>query len=156
MDIHDKLVELSELREAAKLGGGIERIRRQHDNGKMTARERIEVLLDEGSFIETDTFIQGETSDTSTDSVVNVGEGVVTGYGSIHGRTVYLFSQDFTVVGGALGELHSRKICKVMDLALKNGAPVIGLNDSGGARIQEGVKALSAYGDIFYRNTLAS
>ncbi|GAB6154429.1 carboxyl transferase domain-containing protein [Desulfosporosinus burensis] len=156
MDIYDKLEELTALQEATKLGGGVERIRRQHDNGKMTARERIEVLLDEDSFIETDTFIQGEMTDFTKADVVNLGEGVVTGYGTIHGRLVYLFSQDFTVFGGALGELHSRKICKIMDLALKNGAPIIGINDSGGARIQEGVSALSAYGDIFYRNTLAS
>ncbi len=156
MDIQDRLMELTALHEATKLGGGADRIRRQHENGKMTARERIEVLLDEGSFIETDTFIKGEVTDFTKSNVVNVGEGVVTGYGTINGRIVFIFSQDFTVFGGALGELHSRKICKVMDLALKNGAPVIGLNDSGGARIQEGVSALSAYGDIFYRNTLAS
>ncbi|GAB6155118.1 carboxyl transferase domain-containing protein [Desulfosporosinus burensis] len=156
MDIYDKLRELTALQEATKLGGGVERIIRQHENGKMTARERIDVLLDVDSFIETDTFIKGEMTDFTKPDVVNVGEGVVTGYGTIHGRLVYLFSQDFTVFGGALGELHSRKICKIMDLALKNGAPVIGLNDSGGARIQEGVSALSAYGDIFYRNTLAS
>ena len=156
MDIYAKLRELTALHEATKQGGGIERINRQHANGKMTARERIDVLLDEDSFVETDTFIKGEMTDFTKSDVVNVGEGVVTGYGTIHGRLVYLFSQDFTVFGGALGELHSRKICKIMDLALKNGAPVIGLNDSGGARIQEGVSALSAYGDIFYRNTLAS
>ncbi|AFM40872.1 acetyl-CoA carboxylase, carboxyltransferase component (subunits alpha and beta) [Desulfosporosinus acidiphilus SJ4] len=156
MDIYAKLSELTALQEAAKLGGGIGRINRQHENGKMTARERIDHLLDAGSFIETDTFIKGEMTDFTKPDVVNVGEGVVTGYGTIHGRLVYVFSQDFTVFGGALGELHSRKICKIMDLALKNGAPVIGLNDSGGARIQEGVSALSAYGDIFYRNTLVS
>ncbi|HBW37200.1 acyl-CoA carboxylase subunit beta [Desulfosporosinus sp. BICA1-9] len=156
MDIYDKLRELTALQEATKLGGGVDRITRQHENGKMTARERIELLLDEDSFVETDTFIRGEMADFTKADVINLGEGVVTGYGTIHGRLVYLFSQDFTVFGGALGELHSRKICKIMDLALKNGAPVIGLNDSGGARIQEGVSALSAYGDIFYRNTLAS
>ncbi|AET68557.1 acetyl-CoA carboxylase, carboxyltransferase component (subunits alpha and beta) [Desulfosporosinus orientis DSM 765] len=156
MDIYAKLSELTALQEATKLGGGVGRIIRQHENGKMTARERIDVLLDVDSFIETDTFIKGEMTDFTKPDVVNVGEGVVTGYGTIHGRLVYIFSQDFTVFGGALGDLHSRKICKIMDLALKNGAPVIGLNDSGGARIQEGVSALSAYGDIFYRNTLAS
>ena len=156
MDIYDKLNELSALKEATELGGGAQRINKQHENGKMTARERIEVLLDDDSFIETDTFIRGEMSDFTKADVVNLGEGVVTGYGTINGRLVYLFSQDFTVFGGALGELHSRKICKIMDLALKSGAPVIGINDSGGARIQEGVTALSAYGDIFYRNTLAS
>jgi len=156
LDIYAKLRELTALQEATKLGGGIQRITRQHENGKMTARERIELLLDDDSFVETDTFIKGEMTDFTKPEVVNVGEGVVTGYGRIQGRLVYLFSQDFTVFGGALGELHSRKICKIMDLALKNGAPIIGLNDSGGARIQEGVSALSAYGDIFYRNTLAS
>lgn len=156
MDIKTKLRELTALQEATKLGGGIGRIKRQHEHGKLTARERIELLLDEGSFIETDIFMRGEMTDFTKPDVVNIGEGVVTGYGTIYGRLVYLFSQDFTVFGGALGELHSRKICKIMDLALKNGAPVIGLNDSGGARIQEGVSALSAYGDIFYRNTLAS
>lgn len=156
MNINDELKELASLREAFKRGGGAGRIKRQHDNGKLTARERIELLLDEGSFVETDTFIKGETGDFTKPDVENLGEGVVTGYGTIHGRLVYLFSQDFTVFGGALGELHSTKICKVMDLATKNGAPFIGVNDSGGARIQEGVNALSAYGDIFYRNTLAS
>ena len=156
MDIYDKLKQLTDLQEATKLGGGARRIARQHDNGKMTARERIDVLLDPGSFVETDTFIKGELSAFTKDDVENVGEGVVTGYGKINGRLVYLFSQDFTVFGGALGELHSRKICKCMDLAMKNGAPFIGINDSGGARIQEGVTSLSAYGDIFYRNTLAS
>ncbi|MDR3541990.1 MAG: carboxyl transferase domain-containing protein [Desulfosporosinus sp.] len=156
MDIYAKLRELTALQEATKLGGGARRIARQHENGKMTARERIDALLDADSFVETDTFIKGEMTDFTKSDVDNVGEGVVTGYGTINGRMVYLFSQDFTVFGGALGELHSRKICKCMDLALKNGAPFIGINDSGGARIQEGVTALSAYGDIFYRNTVAS
>ncbi|MHB1651917.1 MAG: acyl-CoA carboxylase subunit beta [Desulfitobacteriaceae bacterium] len=156
MSIQDQLEGLDSLREAYKRGGGAVRVKRQHDNGKLTARERIELLLDEGSFVETDVFIKGENGDFTKPDVENLGEGVVTGYGTIHGRLVYLFSQDFTVFGGALGELHSKKICKVMDLATRNGAPFIGLNDSGGARIQEGVNALSAYGDIFYRNTLAS
>ncbi|KLU58850.1 methylmalonyl-CoA carboxyltransferase 12S subunit [Peptococcaceae bacterium CEB3] len=156
MSIEKQLEELNHLREAVKLGGGQARIKRQHDNGKLTARERIELLLDENSFVETDAFMKGETGDFTKPDVENLGEGVVTGYGTIQGRLVFLFSQDFTVFGGALGELHARKICKVMDLAVKDGAPFIGLNDSGGARIQEGVNALSAYGDIFYRNTLAS
>lgn len=156
MSIYEKLDELEELREVSRKGGGEERIRRQHENGKLTARERINLLLDEGSFVEMDTFIKGERLDFTKEDAENFGEGVVTGYGTINGRLVYLFSQDFTVFGGSLGELHSAKICKVMDLAIKNGAPFIGLNDSGGARIQEGVNALSAYGDIFYRNTLAS
>ncbi len=156
LSIEEKLDKLAALRVAFRRGGGAGRIKRQHDNGKLTARERIEFLLDEDSFVETDAFIKGETGDFTKPDVENLGEGVVTGFGTINGRLVYLFSQDFTVFGGALGELHSKKICKVMDLAVRNGAPFIGLNDSGGARIQEGVNALSAYGDIFYRNTLAS
>ncbi|MHB1405676.1 MAG: acyl-CoA carboxylase subunit beta [Desulfitobacteriaceae bacterium] len=156
MSIYDKLKELDKLRRVSQKGGGEERIRKQHENGKLTARERIDLLLDEGSFAEMDTFMKGELTDFTRPDVENFGEGVVTGYGTVNGRLVYVFSQDFTVFGGALGEMHSAKICKVMDLAVKNGAPVIGLNDSGGARIQEGVNALSAYGNIFYRNTLAS
>ena len=156
MSIKEKLEELGQLQELSKLGGGEERIKRQHDNGKLTARERVNLLLDEGSFVELDMFMKGELGDFTKPDAANFGEGVVTGYGTIDGRMVYVFSQDFTVFGGALGELHSAKICKVMDLAMKNGAPVIGINDSGGARIQEGVNALSAYGNIFYRNTLAS
>lgn len=155
MDIENRLSELTALLEATKLGGGPERIKTQHEKGKMTARERIDVLLDEGSFVEIDAFTTSDVANLKADAR-NIGEGVVTGYGTINGRLVYLFSQDFTVFGGALGELHSRKICKVMDLAMKNGAPFIGLADSGGARIQEGVGSLSGYGDIFYRNTLAS
>ncbi|GAW30532.1 acyl-CoA carboxylase subunit beta [Carboxydocella sp. JDF658] len=153
--IEEKLQELAARREKFKLGGGIKRIQRQHMAGKMTARERIELLLDPGSFVETDMFVQGEAPEFGK-SDEQLGEGVVTGYGTINGRLVYVFSQDFTVYGGALGEMHSLKICKIMDLAMKSGVPVIGLNDSGGARIQEGVMALSAYGNIFYRNTLAS
>ena len=156
MSIYDKLNELEKLREASKMGGGEDRIRRQHDNGKLTARERLDLLLDKDSFVEIDTFMKGIMPDFSKEDMSNFGEGVVTGYGTVNGRLVYVFSQDFTVFGGSLGELHSAKICKVMDLALKNRAPIIGLNDSGGARIQEGVDALSGYGDIFYRNTIAS
>ncbi|MHB8171278.1 MAG: acyl-CoA carboxylase subunit beta [Thermincolia bacterium] len=156
MSIHDKLRDLEERREKVRLGGGERRIQRQHMAGKMTARERIEHLLDPGSFVETDAFVQGPPPDFSKEGDEQLGEGVVTGYGTINGRLVYVFSQDFTVFGGALGEMHSLKICKVMDMAMKAGAPFIGLNDSGGARIQEGVMALSAYGDIFFRNTLAS
>jgi methylmalonyl-CoA decarboxylase subunit alpha len=146
--LNKRLDELSIRREDVKLGGGEKRIQRQHQAGKLTARERIILLLDPGSFIELDAFVQGEDG--------NYGEGVVTGYGTVNGRLIYLFAQDFTVYGGSLGELHSKKICKVMDLAMKTGCPFIGLNDSGGARIHEGVFSLSAYGEIFYRNTQAS
>jgi acetyl-CoA carboxylase carboxyltransferase component len=156
MSIDWKLQELEERRATVRLGGGEKRIQRQHLAGKMTARERIEHLLDPGSFVEVDTFVQGPAPEFSKEGDEQLGEGVVTGYGTINGRLVYLFSQDFTVYGGALGEKHSQKICKVMDMAMKVGAPFIGLNDSGGARIQEGVAALSAYGEIFYRNTVAS
>lgn len=155
MSIQDKLKDLEERRQKFKLGGGEKRIQKQHMAGKMTARERVELLLDAGTFVETDMFVQGETPEFGK-ADEQLGEGVVTGYGTINGRLVYVFSQDFTVYGGALGEKHSLKICKVMDMAMKSGAPVIGLNDSGGAKIQEGVNALSAYGNIFYRNTLSS
>lgn len=152
----EKLMELEMQRAKVKLGGGERRIQRQHMAGKMTARERIDKLLDSGSFVEMDMFVQGPPAEFSKENDEQLGEGVVTGYGTINGRLVYLFSQDFTVYGGALGEKHSQKICKVMDMAMKVGAPFIGLNDSGGARIQEGVAALSAYGEIFYRNTVCS
>ena len=155
MDLDNRLSELTALIEATKLGGGPKRIQTQHEKGKMTARERIDVLLDKDTFVEIDAFTTGDAANLKP-GALNIGEGVVTGYGTINGRLVYLFSQDFTVLGGALGELHSRKICKVMDLALKNGAPFVGLADSGGARIQEGVGSLSGYGDIFFRNTLSS
>ncbi|GAV26089.1 methylmalonyl-CoA carboxyltransferase [Carboxydothermus islandicus] len=154
--MENKLQELNRKRQESLLGGGEKRIKRQHEAGKLTARERINLLLDPGSFVELDMFVRGEQREFAKSDMENYGEGVVTGYGTINGRTVYLFSQDFTVYGGSLGELHSAKICKVMDLAMKAGVPFIGLNDSGGARIQEGVYSLSAYGNIFYRNTLAS
>lgn len=156
MSIDRKLQDLAERRATVRLGGGERRIQRQHMAGKMTARERIERLLDHGSFVEVDTFVQGTAPEFSKEGDEQLGEGVVTGYGNINGRLVYVFSQDFTVYGGALGEKHAQKICKVMDMAMKVGAPFIGLNDSGGARIQEGVAALSAYGEIFYRNTVSS
>lgn len=156
ISIDVKLQELEERRATVRLGGGERRNQRQHMAGKMTTRERIERLLDPDSFVEVDTFVQGPASEFSKEDDEQLGEGVVTGYGTINGRLVYLFSQDFTVYGGALGEKHAQKICKVMDMAMKVGAPFIGLNDSGGARIQEGVAALSAYGEIFYRNTVAS
>ena len=152
----DKLEELRRLKEQALLGGGEERIKTQHKKGKLTARERVDLLLDPGTFQELDMFATHRTSDFGLADQKVLGDGVVTGYGKIDGRLVYIFSQDFTVFGGSLSEAHAEKICKIMDLAMKNGAPVIGLNDSGGARIQEGVVSLGAYADIFLRNTLAS
>jgi acetyl-CoA carboxylase carboxyltransferase component len=152
----EKLAGLQQLKEAAKLGGGPKRIETQHKKGKLTARERIDLLLDPGTFNELDMFVTHRTSDFGLDDQKILGDGVVTGYGQVDGRLVYVFSQDFTVFGGSLSETHAEKICKIMDLAMKNGAPVIGLNDSGGARIQEGVVSLGAYADIFLRNTLAS
>ncbi len=140
----------------AKLGGGQKRIDAQHDKGKLTARERLHFLLDEGSFEEIGMLVRHRSTEFGLDQNRPYGDGVVTGYGTINGRLVYVFSQDFTVFGGSLSETHAEKICKIMDLAMKNGAPMIGLNDSGGARIQEGVVSLGGYADIFYRNTLAS
>lgn len=147
---------LRELKAQSHLGGGIERIEAQHKRGRLTARERIELLLDKGSFRELDAFVVHRTSDFDLDQQKYLSDSVVTGWGTIDGRLVYVFSQDFTVFGGSLGEVHAEKICKIMDMALKNGAPVIGLNDSGGARIQEGVVSLGGYADIFLRNTLLS
>ncbi|MEP1085929.1 acyl-CoA carboxylase subunit beta [Algoriphagus sp.] len=140
----------------ALLGGGEKRIASQHKKGKLTARERVELLLDEGTFQEIDKFVMHRAKDFGLDKEHYLGDGVITGYGEVNGRLVYVFSQDFTVFGGSLSETHAEKICKIMDMAMKNGAPVIGLNDSGGARIQEGVNSLGGYADIFYRNTLAS
>ena len=140
----------------AKLGGGEKRIESQHKKGKLTARERIHFLMDEGSFQEIGMLVTHRSTNFGLDKNKILGDGVVTGYGTINGRTTYVFAQDFTVMGGSLAEAHASKICKIMDLAMKNGAPVIGLNDSGGARIQEGVVSLGGYADIFYRNTLAS
>ncbi|CAG5005700.1 Propionyl-CoA carboxylase beta chain [Dyadobacter sp. CECT 9275] len=140
----------------ADLGGGEKRIKAQHQKGKLTARERISILLDQGSFHEIGRFVLHRSKDFGLDKEHYLGDGVVTGYGKINGRLTYIFAQDFTVFGGSLSETHAEKICKIMDLAMKNGAPVIGLNDSGGARIQEGVLSLAGYADIFYKNTLAS
>jgi acetyl-CoA carboxylase carboxyltransferase component len=140
----------------SRLGGGQERIDAQHKKGRLTARERLDLLLDKGSFREVDSFVIHRTDDFGLDQQVFPGDSVVTGWGTIDGRLVYAFSQDFTVLGGSLGEVHAEKICKIMDMAMKNGAPVIGLNDSGGARIQEGVVSLAGYADIFLKNTLAS
>ncbi len=153
MDLNQKLIDK---RETSKLGGGLKRIEAQHSKGKLTARERIELLLDEDSFNEMGMFVEHRATKFGLDKQTYPGDGVVTGFGTIHGRLVYVFSQDFTVLGGSLSETHAEKICKIMDLAMKNQAPVIGLNDSGGARIQEGVVSLAGYADIFYRNTKAS
>ncbi|GHO74415.1 methylmalonyl-CoA carboxyltransferase [Ktedonobacter sp. SOSP1-85] len=152
----EKLADLAEAKAASKLGGGSKRIEVQHKKGKLTARERIDLLLDPGTFNELDMFVTHRASDFGLDEQKIPGDGVVTGYGHVDGRLVYVFSQDFTVFGGSLSEAHAEKICKIMDMAMKNGAPVIGLNDSGGARIQEGVVSLGAYADIFLRNTMAS
>ena len=150
------LEQLEQKRAAARLGGGQKRIDAQHGKGKLTARERIEVLLDAGSFEEWDMFVEHRCADFGMDQTHIPGDGVVTGYGTINGRLVFVFSQDFTVFGGALSEAHAEKICKLMDQAMKVGAPVIGLNDSGGARIQEGVASLAGYAEVFQRNVMAS
>ena len=152
----DKLKLLKHKREEALLGGGKSRIESQHKKGKLTARERLHFLMDEGSFQEIGMLVAHRSTDFGMENEKYPGDGVVTGYGTVNGRLVYVFSQDFTVFGGSLSETHAEKICKIMDLALKNGAPVVGLNDSGGARIQEGVVSLGGYADIFYRNTMAS
>ena len=152
----NRLEELRRRHAAAEQGGGAERRARQHKEGKLSARERIDLLLDEGSFEELDKLVTHRCRDFGMDEQIIPGDGFVTGYGRIDGRLVYVFAQDFTVFGGSLSEANAQKICKIMDLALKTGAPVIGLNDSGGARIQEGVVSLAGYADIFLRNTLAS
>ncbi len=149
----DKLETLQHKIDQAQLGGGTSRIEKQHAKGKLTARERIHFLLDEGSFEETGMLVTHRSSDFGMEKQQFYGDGVITGYGSVNGRLVFVFAQDFTVFGGSLSETHAEKICKVMDLAAQNGAPLVGLNDSGGARIQEGVKSLGGYADIFYRNT---
>ena len=156
MNIEERLHRLDQLRHEAEQGGGPDRIRAQHERGKLSARERLDLLLDEGSFVELDRFVTHRTTGFGLEKQKYLGDGVVTGYGMVHGRLVYVFSQDFTVFGGSLSETHAEKIVKVMDHALRNGAPMIGLNDSGGARIQEGVVSLGGYADIFLRNTLAS
>lgn len=153
----DKLMKnLREREEKVKAAGGEKRIQAQHEKGKLTARERIDLLLDKDSFVELDMLVEHRCSNFGMDKVEAPGEGVVTGYGTINERLIYVFAQDFTVIGGSLGEMHAKKICKVLDMAMKMGAPCIGINDSGGARIQEGVDSLSGYGQLFYRNTIAS
>ena len=154
--MQDKLALLKDKQAAAQLGGGEHRIESQHKKGKLTARERIHFLLDEGSFEEIGMLVTHRSSDFGMEKQQFLGDGVVTGYGTVDGRLIYVFAQDFTVFGGSLSETHAEKICKIMDLAMKTGVPVIGLNDSGGARIQEGVKSLGGYADIFYRNVMAS
>ncbi len=156
MSDEKRIKELAMMHSEAELGGGAYRIKKQHDAGKLTARERIEILLDKGSFVELDKFVLHRAIDFGMDKQKYLGDGVVTGYGTINARLVYVFSQDFTVFGGSLSGAYAKKICKIMDLAVKNGAPVIGLNDSGGARIQEGVESLAGYADIFLRNVLIS
>lgn len=156
MELEEKLKKLKEMQETAKLGGGQKRIDSQHKKGKLTARERLELLLDDGSFEEFDMFVTHRTKEFGLEKEKYLGDGIVTGYGTIDGRLMFVFSQDFTVFGGTLSEAFAEKVCKIMDMALKVGAPVIGLNDSGGARIQEGVVSLGGYADIFLRNTLVS
>ena len=152
----DRLEELQYRRDKVESGGGKAKIRKQHDANKLTARERINALMDKDSFVEIDAFVTHRCTEFGMDATEAPGEGVVTGYGTVDGRLVYVYSQDFTVMGGSLGEMHAKKICKVMDMAARMGAPIIGINDSGGTRIQEGIDALSGYGEIFYRNTINS
>lgn len=152
----DKIEQLLEASAKIELGGGEKRIEKHHKSGKLTARERISLLLDESSFVEIDKFVEHRSTNFDMANVEAPADGVVTGYGTVDGRLVFLYAQDFTVVGGSLGEMHAAKICKIQDMALKMGAPIVGMNDSGGARIQEGVDALSGYGKIFYRNTISS
>ena len=153
---HQKFEELDRKNSEALLGGGDKRMEQQHAKGKLTARERVMLLMDEGSFEELGKFVMHRSKDFGLDKEHYLGDGVITGYGTIAGRLVYVFSQDFTVFGGSLSETHAEKIVKIMEMAMKNGAPLIGLNDSGGARIQEGVVSLGGYADIFYRNVMAS
>ena len=150
------LAELERRREAARAGGGASRVEAQHAKGKLTARERVELLLDEGSFEEFDMFVTHRTTDFGMAESKPAGDGVITGWGTVNGRMVYVFSQDFTVFGGSLSETHAQKICKIMDMAMQNGAPIVGISDSGGARIQEGVASLAGYAEVFQRNVLAS
>ncbi|MEJ2218809.1 MAG: carboxyl transferase domain-containing protein, partial [Gemmatimonadota bacterium] len=154
--MRDALKRLEEMRRQAEQGGGAERLEAQHERGKLSARERIDLLLDEGTFQELDRFVTHRAEGFGIENQRILGDGVVAGYGTIEGRPVYVFSQDFTVFGGSLSEAHAEKIVKLQELAMRNGAPLIGLNDSGGARIQEGVVSLGGYADIFLRNTLAS
>ena len=152
----EKIEELQQIRRTIEQGGGADKIKKQHESGKKTARERLAMLFDEGSFVEIDAFVKHRCNEFNMPKTEAPGEGVVTGYGTVDGRLVYAYAQDFTVIGGSLGEMQAAKICKVMDMATKMGAPIIGINDSGGARIQEGIDALKGFGDIFFRNTQTS
>ncbi|MCP2503615.1 MAG: hypothetical protein NLN66_06120, partial [Candidatus Thalassarchaeaceae archaeon] len=154
--VKERIDDLRRRKAQSEAGGGQNRIAAQHSKGKLTARERIELLLDENSFMEVDSLVEHRCRDFEMDKNVIPGDGVVCGHGTINGKTVYCFAQDFTVYGGSLGEMHGLKICKILDMALKTGSPVIGLNDSGGARIQEGVASLGSYAEIFFRNVRAS
>jgi acetyl-CoA carboxylase carboxyltransferase component len=156
MSSENRILHLQELKDRAKLGGGKKRIQSQHERGKFTARERVAKLLDKGSFEEFDTFVTHQCTDFEMEKNRPFTDGVITGYGTIHGRTVFLFAQDFTIFGGSLSMAHAEKIIKVMDMAAKAGAPLIGINDSGGARIQEGVVSLAGYAEIFLRNVMYS
>ncbi|MGB9614370.1 MAG: carboxyl transferase domain-containing protein, partial [Fervidobacterium sp.] len=154
--MNEFIQKLKELESQVELGGGKDKIDKQHSEGKLTARERLELLFDPGTFEEIDKFVKHRNSQFGLDKMNLPADGVVTGIGKVNGRPVAAFSQDFTVLGGSLGEMHAKKIIKIMDLAMKLGIPLVGINDSGGARIQEGVDSLYGYGEIFYRNTLAS
>ena len=154
--MHDILAKLEERRMQARAGGGERRVLAQHAKGKLTARERVELLLDQGSFEEFDMFVEHRCTDFGMEDQKLPGDGVVTGWGTVNGRVVYVFAKDFTVFGGSLSEAHARKITKIQDMALQNRAPIIGLFDAGGARIQEGVNALGGYGEVFQRNVLSS
>lgn len=156
MSTINKLTDLQARRAEIEAGGGAEKVKKQHDANKLTARERLNLLFDAGSFVEIDAFVTHRSANFNMPNTKAPGEGVVTGYGTVDGRLVYAYAQDFTVIGGSLGEMHAKKICKVMDMAMKMGAPIVGMNDSGGARIQEGLDALSGFGEIFMRNTKAS
>ena len=152
----EKFEELRKRREESHAGGGEERVKRQHDRGRNTARERLDILLDPGSFHEVDAFVEHRAKEFGMDKKKFPGDSVITGWGTIDGRLVYVYSQDFTVLGGSLSEVHAEKIIKIMNMAMKTGAPIIGINDSGGARIQEGVESLAGYAEIFLANTMAS
>jgi len=154
--VFDRLQELKSREDKERAGGGPKQIEKQHQAGKLTARERLDLLFDAGSFCELDMFVRHRCTEFGMEDVDIAAEGVVTGYGTVNGRSVCAYSQDFTSRGGSLGEMHAKKICKVMDLAMKMGVPLVGMNDSGGARIQEGIDALSGYGSIFFRNSMAS
>src|SRR5690625_4030181 len=157
MDIFESIHELNEKRKLNKLGGGLQKINKQYQKGKKTARERIDYLLDKGTFIELNSFMKHRNvEELGFNESLMGGEGVVTGYGEINGKPIYLYAQDFTVLGGSVGEVHAKKIINVIDMAAKTGVPLIGINDSGGARIQEGISALDGYGKIFYRNVIYS